>query len=492
MFGSRPLRGEWEERLATALDLADKGGFFAKRTLRRTLGDANPDVRIAAIRGLMRHKGASVEHLLPLLQDLYLDRGLPQTVIPFPVRAEAWQALQTLGWKPKSKDDLLLIAAAEGRSIANHRYVTYFLGAGFAHAYGMPLAGELLGHYVREAWRYPQGIRTFATDRLGCATPEALVALTMEPVLDALYTAANDGDELARNVLRDLQWWLKYALDAGEMVLPWKPANPMLDRFFRFLANNNQHNFIITTNWDTHLDAALLTYIAEGGGKEWPPYIDYGLYFQDRLRGSIEYVPVHLYKMNGSTDWFWCEHCRVVYGRYLPFAEHSHMFTYRDPDIWFSGDRMESFRCRACHGPLSILLIMPSPRRPQHLFARVHIPEAVDGSIDFQSTHGMQWTSVLQWMVQAMSPASLWVFIGYSLPEYDVDTLNLMRFAMELAGSLEEIHVVGWEPNFRSQEASPMCRRYAEVLKRPFRYFPAGVDEWIRTQIPDNQHVPAP
>ena len=137
------------------------------------------------------------------------------------------------------------------------------------------------------------------------------------------------------------------------------------------------------------------------------------------------------------------------------------------------------------------MLILPSPRRPQHLLSQTHSRAPLDGMLGIAAQQGSGATSVLQWMAQAMSPASLLVFIGYSLPAYDTDTLAMIDFALQIAGSLQEIHVVGWEPDFRSQEESPTCRRYAEVLRRPFQFFPGGVEDWVRNHVPDRLHIPA-
>ncbi len=75
------------------------------------------------------------------------------------------------------------------------------------------------------------------------------------------------------------------------------------------------------------------------------------------------------------------------------------------------------------------------------------------------------------------------VFMGYSMPEYDEDIISLVKMALERSQE-PEIHVVGWEPEFRSLQQSPLYQRYKDVLGRDFRYFPNGIEEWINAWIP--------
>lgn len=492
----RLAKGSWEVREEAVGELRELGGRRSVHRIAGALHDASPDVRIAAIEALMAHRAATPSQLLPLLHDVYQDWHIPSVTRPFPVRAAALDALYRLGWQPATEDEQRLVEVAERRSVANHRMVTYFLGAGFARAFGLPVAGQLGAEMVDDAWNEPGGLHRFIADCLGLER-EAARVLPIEELLDAIerFTASPDPVQAAqaRSAALDVLWWLRSRFDAEpraypalEPFLPWKPESPLMQRFFRFLVTNNQHNFLVTTNWDTWLDLALLTYLSEEKGEAWP-FIDYGLYFADRLAcGGSEYVPVHLFKMNGSADWFWCPLCRVIYGRYIVRPQHN--FTNVTIDVLRLklgiGDRADIFRCDNCGGALQLTLVLPSPRRPQHFLSRLHAPpETLAALPTVHEVHGIQAMSVLQLVAQLMSPSSLWVFMGYSLPTYDQDTVNLIRYALEELGGDPEIHVVNWEPDYRSFDESPVCRRYAEVLQRPFTYFPNGIERWIADHI---------
>jgi hypothetical protein len=487
----RDLLSDDREVRRAAIGELQATGRRAIPLLRVALTDRNHENRIRTIGALIDlDDRASITDLLPILHDDYRE-SIGGGRVDFPVRAAALRALRTFRWSPRTHNERLLVRAAEGTSIDNYHFIAYFLGAGFASCYGFPLARDLPAFVLPELWEVDWSFRRFAVQVLRCRTAEDVAALSMSDVFDALEFAAASDDApraaSARAAMTELQWVLRQRFDLPEGMERWKPDNPILDRFFRFLVANNHHNFIVTTNWDTYLDGAFQGYL---NPRTQTPlsYVDYGLYAHDRLYADTEYVPIHLYKMNGSADWLWCPQCRKLFGGFLPWPFANYDAIIRNP---VPKALAEAFLCGFCGNPLSQMMVMPSPARPQHLFSiGYEIDDETRKEHEVPMTDGFEPTAVLDLMSTMMQACSLWIFMGYSLPEYDRDTVSVIKRAFARRAKYHPaspltIHVVGFEPTFRSRDESWICRRYADVLQHDFEYFPTGIEKWIEDHVPN-------
>jgi len=471
--------------------------------------DLTADVRAAAARHLRgRGDRDTISFLLPLLHDTTHVLSSDSTV-SYPIRRVAWIALRELGWTPTTATDHLLEKVVHEKSIANHKRSVYFLGAGFARCYGLPLASEIARRMFPYLWEYAWPVQRLLEYAFGCQTKRDAANITFAAMLDALerYRRGSDEErELAHKVDDHLWWWIREEFTPYHLSF-WQLENQPLRRFLRFLATNDLVNFIVTTNWDNFLDIAIQEFLRErdwrdidAGRKPRPDtffdafafemanslrYVDYGIKHRAD-EAWHRYAPFHLYKINGSADWVWCPNCHDIYGRYLPWPTHQLSAVETD-------SKYETFpatvRCSICKGQLRSVLMMPSAQRPQHLLSRAYADEG--GHFEFSGAP-IASHSVLGRMIERVAGASLWVFMGYSMPDYDSETIEFVRTALDASANVE-IHVVGYEPNFTTQNESPMAIRYRELLGRDFEYHPNGIELWIEQHVPDvGESTPSP
>ncbi|HYI11890.1 MAG TPA: HEAT repeat domain-containing protein [Thermoanaerobaculia bacterium] len=473
----------------------------ATRLLCVATTDLVADVRAAAARHLgNRADRDAIPFLLPLLHDTTHD-CFGHTV-SYPVRLEAWIALSHLGWIPTTiNDHLLKQVVVDEESIANHKHAVYFLGAGFARCYGLPLASEIGQRMLPYLWEWAWPVQQLLEYAFGCRTKRDAATITFAAVLDVVeqYRQGREEErELAHRVHNHLWWWIREEFTPYHLS-SWQLENQPLRRFLRFLATNDLANYVITTNWDNFLDIALQEFLRERDLRDIDArrkprpgtfldayayelahplrYVDYGINFHADEDWS-EYASFHLYKINGSADWVWCPTCHDIYGRYLPWSGHR----LSDVEIDVKYETFPAMvRCSICKGQLQPVLMMPSAQRPQHLLSTAYQDD--DDHLEFSDAPRSS-RSILGSMITRVEGASLWVFMGYSMPDYDRETVDFVRGALD-ASANTEIHVVGYEPSFTTVYESPMATRYREVLHRDFEYHPNGIELWIEQHVPD-------
>jgi hypothetical protein len=168
-----------------------------------------------------------------------------------------------------------------------------------------------------------------------------------------------------------------------------------------------------------------------------------------------------LLKLHGSLNWLYCKTCQrleigasdsrkylKVLGRFVgPSLEQSY--------------RTDSSACPTCQSRLRPLLIAPT-----------HLK-------DYRIPHLAQvWYEA----EQVLREASRVVFIGYSLPEDDVEVIYLLKRSMaHLLPS--QIIVVEYDPAMQPLGAHPVGRRYRTLFGDSIDWHPEGLDEWLQRAL---------
>jgi NAD-dependent SIR2 family protein deacetylase len=164
-----------------------------------------------------------------------------------------------------------------------------------------------------------------------------------------------------------------------------------------------------------------------------------------------------LLKLHGSLNWLYCKTChRLEIGasesrKYLkvlsrlvgPSLEQSYM--------------TDSGACPTCQRKLRPLLIAPT-----------HLK-------DYRNPHLAQvWYEA----ERALRETARVVFIGYSLPEDDVEVIYMLKRSMAHLPP-GQITVVGYDPTMPLLDAHPVGRRYRTLFGDGIDWHPEGLDAWL-------------
>ena len=140
--------------------------------------------------------------------------------------------------------------------------------------------------------------------------------------------------------------------------------------------------------------------------------VDYGVQFSGRHYPPHKNVPVQLFKLNGASDWFFCDSCRELSTAYMVRTERG---------VTPSFDLNKSVvLCRKCKGWMDRPLVLPA-------LGSAHNPIADYG----RSTDLGDLTNIHVRAAAAIASAQEVIFIGYSLPPYDSTIRTLLRAGLE-------------------------------------------------------------
>ena len=124
--------------------------------------------------------------------------------------------------------------------------------------------------------------------------------------------------------------------------------------------------------------------------------IDYRIEF-DGYNGNRGYKKFancfDVLKLHGSCDWAWCSNCERI-----DLLGH-----------WVSATSYENSKCLKCNSNLSPLMVVP---HEQHM------------------SYGHKYDHIWDIARQTLSKAEVINFIGYSLPDYDINVINLFKEAI--------------------------------------------------------------
>lgn len=216
---------------------------------------------------------------------------------------------------------------------------------------------------------------------------------------------------------------------------------------------------VITTNYDLIVDAALM-YVSQ---QRLPPGAlpNYCCGIANIASDTPEPKFGTLLKLHGSLNWLFCRTCqRLVLGatdstRYLSIFQ-----KIASPDLRLSFTA-DGAPCEICGRALRPLLVAPS-----------HLK-------DYRNPHLSQvWYEAQRLLRQAGRV----VFIGYSLPDDDVEVVYLLKRGLAHITNPKQIAVVEYcqsNPNV-ARDDHPVGRRY-RALFGDVDWSAAGLDAWLGT-----------
>jgi len=213
---------------------------------------------------------------------------------------------------------------------------------------------------------------------------------------------------------------------------------------------------IISTNYDLIIDTAMMSYsqtrYPEGRLPDYRCHIRTDFYLNEPARFGT------LLKLHGSLNWLYCKTCHrleigaseskkflAVLGRLVGAPSLEKSYT---PD---------GNACSTCGTKLRPLLIAPS-----------HLK-------DYRNPHLSQ---VWYESERVLREAQHVVFIGYSLPDDDVEVVYLLKRSLGRTPA-PSITVVEYDPSKAGLSANSVGRRYRTLFGDGVHWHPEGMDAWI-------------
>ena len=343
-----------------------------------------------------------------------------------------------------------------------------FLGAGATKACGGPMTNEILPAILGVPAYDPAGrmprLGQFLQQQFHCSAGSAPESYPGLPMLMSLLDTA-----LERRQALDPAWDANGILEIREAI-ELGIFDVLENRLVQAQTNNHwellnrvypaSEPCVISTNYDLIIDTAMMflseSRLPEGGLPAYHCSISTDFYRKEASHFGV------LLKLHGSLNWLYCRTChRLEIGasesrRYLkvlgrlvgPSLEQSY--------------RMDSGACPTCQSKLRPLLIAPT-----------HLK-------DYRNPHLAQvWYEA----ERVLRESNRVVFIGYSLPEDDVEVIYLLKRSM---AHLQpgEITVVEYDPNQPKLDAHPVGRRYRTLFGDGIDWHPEGLDGWLPLATP--------
>lgn len=221
---------------------------------------------------------------------------------------------------------------------------------------------------------------------------------------------------------------------------------------------------VISMNYDVIADAAIMFYgesrAAAGAAPEWK-FPDYGCDISTDVYRNPPGRFGTLLKLHGSLNWLYCGTChRLEIG-----ASEARQFVRALSSLVGTGHKLENFylgagsKCQTCGTELRALLIAPS-----------HLK-------NYRNPH---LTNVWYRAEQLLRSASRAVFVGYSLPEDDVEVVYLLKRALAHL-SPGDITVVEFDkdnPDVTLKNHA-VGRRYRSLFGDGIGWSARGLDGWL-------------
>lgn len=330
------------------------------------------------------------------------------------------------------------------------------LGAGATKACGGPLTGELLPTAYDERLLHAKTASLFLKEMFfvpfesGSANADCFPAL---PLLLSLLDQAIDRrepfaarwppDRLAE-VRRDLEFAV-FAVVRNALM-----RGAISDCHDRLIAAySNSEPVILSLNYDVIVDNALLR-LAHGRGAVMPSY---GITSSDDS-GENRYG--QLLKLHGSLNWVYCPNCgRLDLTRSQDFG-----YFVKAADVLFLGEDS----CRVCNATMRPIMITPTQLK------------------DYRNPY---IAGVWQRADFALRRADRAIFIGYSLPDDDLEVIYLLKRALSHL-SAESITVVEQTTQPRSENA--VFRRYRTLFGSDLDWQPGGFEKWLSRNETDGHN----
>jgi len=208
----------------------------------------------------------------------------------------------------------------------------------------------------------------------------------------------------------------------------------------------------ISLNYDTLVDRAMIELSAWIGSGRMP---DYGCALT--MPRSRESRFGRLLKLHGSVDWLHCATCSEIRCVTWDFD----IFKHEIPKAFIDARTMDKpdLACRRCRDPIRACIVAPTQRK----------------------TYGNnELNEIWRNAEQALRAASHVYFVGYSLPEDDVEIAVLLIRSLEQL-SPARITVIEYDAERRSAENHPVGRRYISLFGE-VNWHTCGFASWLKLQ----------
>ena len=213
---------------------------------------------------------------------------------------------------------------------------------------------------------------------------------------------------------------------------------------------------VISTNYDLIVDTAMM-FLSEyrlppdGGLPDYRCGISSDFYRQERAHFGT------LLKLHGSLNWLHCKTCnRMEMGASDSKKYYKVMQRVAGPSLQQSF-YADGAQCPTCHSKLRPLLIAPTHFK------------------DYRNPHLAQvWYEA----ERVLRDAKRVFFIGYSLPDDDVEVVYLLKRSM-INLEPKDIVVVEYDPANPPLTGHPVGRRYRALFGDGIQWHPEGLDDWL-------------
>jgi len=339
-----------------------------------------------------------------------------------------------------------------------------FLGAGATKACGGPLTNEILPAILGNlSTSDPDGrlpkLYKFLCDQFHISANSPSELYPGLPMLMSLLDTALDRRQAFHpawdaNSILEIREAIEFGIfDVLEEKLSKAPTNNHWDLLGRIYPHPTQP-CVISTNYDLIIDTAMMflseSRLAEGGLPKYHCAVSTEFYRNEALHFGV------LLKLHGSLNWLYCRTCyRLEIG-----ASESRRFLkvlsrLVGPSLEQSYGT-DGGACPTCQSKLRPLLIAPT-----------HLK-------NYRNPHLAQvWFEA----ERVLREASRVVFIGYSLPEDDVEIIYLLKRSLAHL-SPRQITVVEYDPLAQSVGSHPVGRRYRTLFGDDIDWHPEGLDQW--------------
>ncbi len=327
-----------------------------------------------------------------------------------------------------------------------------FLGAGAAVPDGLPSTDEVAKR-VRDILASQKVHETFLL-------PQSLDLFIASPTGESLTRVVND-IRTAYQKTPDLMIILWYSLLAAAQAVTDTPTvgvNGWRKKLLSYFLERDGALCVLTTNWDTSLDSICELLRLEHTQSE---CVDYGVQFSGRpYRPQID-LPIRLLKLNGASDWFFCDSCRELSTANMIRTERG---------ISASIDLNTSVvLCRRCKGWMDRPLVLPA-------LGSAHNPIA-----DYSEfTKLGDRANIHVRAAAALASAQEVIFIGYSLPSYDSTIKTLLKVGLEANDAVRMGHASFAVVTLGSDIAT-MSQRYGELFCCDFALHGDGLQGFVST-----------
>jgi hypothetical protein len=346
-----------------------------------------------------------------------------------------------------------------------------FLGAGATKACNGPMTNEILPGICKRAADPTSGwslnrLKDFLERQfhVTAVSPNEhypglpLLMSLIDTALDRRQSFGADWDVPAVTQLREE---VEFGIfDLLEEQLQKSPTNNHWELLNRLYPGDDEEPCVITTNYDLIVDTALM-FLSESRRSE-DPWVgrlpDYRCHIRTSFYEKTDRFGT-LLKLHGSLNWLYCKTClRLEIGA-------SEARQYLKVLTRHVGPRLEQsyspdgHPCPTCGTKLRPLLVAPT-----------HLK-------DYRNPHLAQvWYEA----ERVLREATRVVFVGYSLPDDDVEVVYLLKRSLARAAP-PQITVVEYDNNDPTLPVNehPVGRRYRTLFGDGIDWHACGLDAWL-------------